>query len=95
MIEKDYQLIDLQKKVKQIINKNNPKKSIILISKLQIPGLDKLVGMDKALRLYKLHCDESIEYDSKKYKNNINAYETKVNSNIKDAKKYVENIKSK
>jgi hypothetical protein len=95
MIEKDYQLIDLQKKVKQIINKNNPKKSIILISKLHIPGLNTLVGIDKALRLYKLHCDESVEYDSKKHKNNINAYETKVNSNITEANKYVKNIKSK
>jgi hypothetical protein len=94
MIEKDYQVVQLQYKVKQIINKNNPKKSIILISNLKIPGIDKLVGIDKALRLYKLYSDESVQYDIKKYKNNINAYEIKVNNNIDKAHKYVQSIKS-
>ena len=94
MIEKDYQIVELQNKVKQIINKNNPKKSIVLISKLRIPGLDKLVGIDKALRLYKLYSDESVNYDIKRYKNNINEYETKINNNIEKANIYVKNIKS-
>lgn len=95
MIEKDYQFSGLEQKIKQIINKNNPKKSIILISKLKIPVLNKIVGIDKALRLYALYSNESVDYDLKKYKNDINTYETKVNNNITQAKKYVSNIKSK
>ena len=73
---------DLSNKCKSVITKNDPNKSINLISKMKSPGNGEKIGKEKAVKIYNAYADNSVNYDSKKYKNNISSYKNKVNSNI-------------
>jgi len=77
----------LETKLKNIINTNNPKQSIILMSKCKLPESNKEIGKETALKIYNSYSENSVNYDSKKYQTNINAYKEKVNNNVKIATK--------
>lgn len=78
----------LETKLKNIMNKNDPKQSIELMSKCRLPRSNKEIGKEKALKIYNTYSENSINYDSKKYQTNINLYKEKVNENVKIATKY-------
>ena len=90
---KQYMVLDgnyylLEKKLKNIINTNNPKQSIDLMSKCRLPESNKEIGKETALKIYNSYSENSVKYDSKKYQTNINTYKEKVNNNVKVATKY-------
>ena len=72
-----------------IIKKNTPEVAIKKISSLNNICDDRKLGNDKALKIYMLYCNEKTDYDSKKYANNLDSYQTKINNNISKAKKNV------
>lgn len=76
------------KECKRIIKNYPPDESVIKISKLKIKDKTNKVGLDDALNIYKCFSDESVEWDTKKYKNDIYTYKNKVNNNIDNAVKY-------
>ena len=78
---------DLSNKCKKIITNNNPSQSINMISKIKSPGNGEKIGKEKALKIYNAYSDNSVNYDSNKYKNNISSYKNKVKSNINTANK--------
>ena len=78
----------LETKIKNIMNTNNPKQSIDLMSKCRLPESNKQIGKEIALKLYNSYSEKSINYDPKKYQTNINSYKEKVNKNIKIANKH-------
>ena len=71
---------------KNIIKNNNPTKSIDIISNLKLKN-NSSIGNDNSFSIYKKYAEESINYDKKIYKNNINSYKEKVDTNINIAKK--------
>jgi hypothetical protein len=77
----------LETKIKDVINSNDPKKSINIISKMKLPLSNKEIGKETALKLYKSYSENSVNYDSKKYQTNINSYKQQVNNNVKIANK--------
>jgi hypothetical protein len=81
---------ELSNKCISIISKNSPEKSIDKISKLNLPGENIKFGKSSAFKIYKDYVKHSVVYDEDKYKNNINAYKSKLNKNIKIAREYVE-----
>ena len=83
----------LETKIKNIINNNDPKKSIDLISKTRLPQSNKEIGRETALKLYKSYSENSVNYDSKKYQTNINSYKQQVNNNVKIANKSCRKMK--
>jgi len=78
----------LSTKCINIIKNNSPQDSVNMIANLKLPCDKNKIGINKALEIYKLYADESVEYDSVKYRNNINEYKKKVNNNINNSKKY-------
>jgi hypothetical protein len=77
----------IENQIKEIIIKNSPDDSINLISQINVPNKNKVIGFDKALRLYKIYSNNSIKYNSKKYKNSYKNYTNDINSNINSAVK--------
>ncbi len=71
----------------KIIKSNSPEKSITKISNLKFSDKSK-IGTNKALKIYTVHANESVEYKSSLYKNNITTYKNKIDSNIKKASKF-------
>lgn len=86
MVENKY--LDKIDQCKKIIDKykNNPKKCIELMCKL---NLVKNKDNEKkfAIEIYEKFADRSIEYEEEKYRNNITQYNKKLNLNIEKAKK--------
>ena len=78
---------NLSNKCKSVITSNNPNQSINLISKMKSPGSGEKIGREKSLKIYNAYSDSSVNYDSKKYQNDISSYKNKVNSNIKKAER--------
>jgi hypothetical protein len=78
----------LSKKCINTIKTNDPKESINIISNMKLPGSSNKIGKDSAFKIYKLYSEESVEYKSSEYRNNINSYKKKVNNNINVAQKY-------
>jgi hypothetical protein len=72
----------LSNKCKNTINLNNPVDSINIISEMKLPCSNSKIGMKDALKIYNIYSDESVEYKSSKYKNNINKYKDKVKENV-------------
>ena len=83
----DGQFNILETKIKNIIKNNDPEKSIKLISEFKLPESNKLIGKDGATKIYRNYAENSVEYDSKKYQNNINSYKQKVDKNISNSRK--------
>jgi len=79
---------NLSNKCKNTIKVNNPEISINIISNMKLPGSNDKIGKESALKIYNLYSDESVEYKSSNYQNNINKYKTKVKHNINIAEKY-------
>ena len=78
---------DLSNKCKNTIQLNNPQASIDIISNMKLPGSTNKIGKESALKIYNLYSDNSVEYKSSEYRNNINKYKKKVQKNINIAKK--------
>jgi hypothetical protein len=78
----------LSSKCKSTIKSKSPQNSINIISNMKLPGKSNSMGKDNALKIYNLYSDHSIEYNSSKYKNNINSYKDSVQSNKNIANKY-------
>jgi hypothetical protein len=78
----------LSNKCKSTIKVNEPNVSINIISNMKLPGSTCKIGKESALKIYKLYSDESVEYKSSNYQNNINKYKSKVKHNINIAEKY-------
>ena len=68
-------------------NKGNPEECIRLMCKLNLVK-DKNNELKCVKNIYEMLSDKSIEYDEKKYRNNITSYNKKLDSNIEKAKKY-------
>lgn len=81
----------LSKECQNIIKNNTPEDSIELISNIQSSINGKKLGKEKALKIYYLYADSSVEYEEKKYRFNISKYEKKVDNNIKRAENYCKN----
>jgi hypothetical protein len=85
MIEEIY--IDYIKyKIIDIVKNNNPKKSLLLISKIKLLN-NKIIGQDKALDIYIRFSDYSVKYDRKTHEYNGTLWANQVNKNIYKAKK--------
>ena len=82
----------LETKIKNIMNTNNPKQSIDLMSKCRLPESNKEIGKETALKIYNSYSEKSINYDPKKYQTNINSYKEEVNKNIKIANKHSKKV---
>lgn len=78
-----------------IIKNNSPEKSIDLISNIKHSVSGEKFGKEKALKIYYLYSDQSVEYDVEKYRFNISKFTNKVNSNIKKAEKYCKKCENK
>jgi tryptophanyl-tRNA synthetase len=79
------------KECKKIIKNNSPDKSVQKIAKLKLKDRNNNIGIDNALNIYKCFSDESVEWDSIKYANNITTYKKKVKKNVNNAVKYHKN----
>jgi len=79
---------NLSNKCKSTIKSNNPEISIDIISNFKLPGYNNKIGKEGAMKIYNLYSDESVEYKSSNYQNNINKYKTKIKRNINIAEKY-------
>jgi hypothetical protein len=79
---------ELSIKCIDIIRNNQPKTSINIISNMKNENGEK-IGKETALLIYNAYSKNSVNYDEKKYKNNISTYIKKVNSNISSAEKFV------
>jgi hypothetical protein len=75
----------ISNKCKSTIREKSPEESIKIISNLKSPTSGKNIGEKDALKIYNVYSNESVKYDSKLYKNNINDYSNKINSNIEKA----------
>lgn len=86
MVQQKY--LDKVNQCKKIIenNRDDPEKCIKLICKLNLVK-DKNEQLKCAKDVYEMLSDNSIEYDEKKYRNNITSYNKKLDSNIEKAKK--------
>ena len=73
---------DLSDKCKIIIRNYSPQESIKMISKLQCPTNGEKFGSDTAKKIYTAYSDDSVKYDSNKYRNNINSYTDTVKNNV-------------
>ena len=85
---------NLSIKCRDIIRNNQPENSINIISNM-INENGKKIGRDNALKIYNVYSNESINYDEKKYRNNIGTYIKKIDSNISSAQNFVKNHKNK
>lgn len=81
---------DITKICKNIIENNDPIKSINKISNLNLQN-GKKIGKSYALKIYTIYADSSVKFDSK-YDNNINSFKKKRNINIQIATLYCSNI---
>lgn len=79
---------NLSKNCKDIIKQYSPENSIDIISNMKLPGNSNKIGKDSALKIYNLYSDESVEYKSSEYKNNITKYKKKVRNNVNISEKY-------
>lgn len=88
MVQQKY--LDKVDQCKEIIenNKGDPEKCIKLMCKLNLVK-DKSNQLKCAKDVYEMLSDNSIEYDEKKYRNNISSYNKKLDSNIKKAKNVI------
>ena len=75
-------------KCKSTIKSNSPQNSINIISNMKLPGKSESMGKNNALKIYNLYSDHSVEYNSSKYRNNINSYKKSVQNNTNTARKY-------
>lgn len=78
----------ISKKCIKIIENNSPEEAVKLMSNIKFID-EKKLGEDKAKKIYILYAKKSVQYDSKKYENNINDYTKAVNEN----KNKVKNLK--
>lgn len=87
MVQQKY--LDKVNQCKKIIenNRSDPEKCIKLMCKLNLVK-NKNDQLKCAKDVYEMLADSSIEYDEKKYRNNISSYNKKLDSNIEKAKKY-------
>jgi hypothetical protein len=79
----------LSNKCKTIIKNKSPEQSIKKISDLKSPTTGEKLGNANALKIYTSYSNESVNYDSNLYQNNINSYSNSVNSNIERAYKSI------
>ena len=75
----------LSNKCKSTIRDKSPEESLKIISNLKSPTTGQNIGEKNALKIYTVYSKESVKYDNNLYKNNINEYSNKVNSNIEKA----------
>ena len=76
---------DKQKFKTRIINimkKNSTEDSIEIISKLNNPYTKEKIGKKKAIRLYIINVENTVEYDSEKYGNNMSKYNSMINNKL-------------
>lgn len=76
---------DKQKFKTRIINimkKNSTEDSIEIISKITNPYTKEKIGKKKAIRLYIINVENTVEYDSEKYGNNMSKYNSMINNKL-------------
>ena len=78
-------LDQLTNKCKNIIKNNSVETSIEMISRLKYPTSNELIGINGAIKIYKVYSKYSIDYSSKKYDNNGRSYNNKINKNFRKA----------
>ena len=65
-----------------IMKKNSTEDSIEIISKLTNPYTNEKIGKKKAIRLYIINVENTVEYDSEKYGNNMSKYQSIINKKL-------------
>jgi hypothetical protein len=83
MIE-DKHIDYIKTKVINIVKKNDPEKSVQLISKIKLPD-HTLIGLEKAAKIYIRFSDYSVVYNKKIHIYNGSLWINKVNKNISKA----------
>jgi hypothetical protein len=83
---KQTKLIELSNNCIKIIKNNSPSKSIHKISVLNDPVSGNNIGIKYALEIYIKYIDYSVEFDKKKFENNVKLYQNLITNNIKEAR---------
>jgi hypothetical protein len=74
-----------------IISSNNPDKAVSLISKIKL-STNKIIGLEKAMRIYNRYSDNSNQYNLNENHNNISSWMNKIENNVQKSKKINKNL---
>lgn len=69
-----YDKQQFQTRIINIMKKNSPENSVEIISKLNNPITGEKIGKKKAIRIYVVNVEDTIDYDEDLYGNNMSKY---------------------